>query len=82
MPREIVTVECYSGYTYAQEPRAFVWRGQRLAVTEVERAWRLPEGPCFRVQAEDGRRYDLAYDEKADVWHLAIIRNSNAEDQR
>jgi len=79
---EVVTVECYSGYTYAQEPRAFVWQGRRLAVTEVARAWRQPEGPCFRVRAEDGRRYDLIYDESTDIWHLTMVRNSQPEDQR
>jgi hypothetical protein len=65
-----LTVECYSSHTYAQEPRAFVWQGQRHVVQKVERAWRTPEGPHFRVVADDGDRYELAYNEQADTWSL------------
>ena len=64
-----LTVECYSGHTYAQEPRAFVWQGRRYVVQKVERAWRTPEGPHFRVIA-DGDSYELAYNEQADIWSL------------
>ncbi len=65
-----LTVECYSGYTYAQEPRAFVWQGQRHIVQKVERFWRTPQGPGFRVRTEDGRLFELTYDEQADIWSL------------
>lgn len=65
-----LTVECYSGHTYAQEPRAFVWQGRRHVVQKVERAWRTPEGPHFQVVADDGDRYELAYNEQADTWSL------------
>jgi hypothetical protein len=63
-------VECYSGHTYAQEPRAFVWQGRRHVVQKVERAWRTPEGPHFRVVTDDGDHYELAYKEQADTWSL------------
>ena len=68
-------VECYSGHTYAQEPRAFVWQGRRHVVQKVERAWRTPEGPHFRVitDVEDGEwrmECELAYNEQADTWSL------------
>jgi hypothetical protein len=45
-----IQVECYSGYTYAQEPRAFTWRGQRYEVERVIKRWRTPQGPGFRVE--------------------------------
>jgi hypothetical protein len=45
-----VQVECYSGYTYAQEPRAFVWHARRYEVERVVKRWRTPAGPGFRVQ--------------------------------
>ena len=61
-------VECYSGHTYAQEPRAFVWHGQRHVVQAVERAWRGPEGPHFLVRTEEDDFFVLAYDEAEDVW--------------
>jgi hypothetical protein len=63
-------VECYSGHTYAQEPRAFVWHGQRHVVQAVERAWRAPEGPHFLVCTEEGDFFDLAYDEAKGVWSV------------
>jgi len=65
-----LTVECYSGHTYAQEPRAFVWQGRRHVVQKVERAWRTPEGPHFRIVTEGGARYELVYREQADTWSL------------
>jgi hypothetical protein len=61
-------VECYSGHTYAQEPRAFVWRGQRYVVQSVERAWRAPEGPHFLVCTDEGGFFELVYNEAEDMW--------------
>ncbi len=85
-------VECYSGHTYAQEPRAFVWHGQRHVVQAVERAWRAPEGSHFLVRTERGGLFELAYDEAEHVWSArerlttAVSRGSNQnsfkEDQR
>ena len=63
-------VECYSGHTYAQEPRAFTWRGRRYAVQVVERVWRTQEGPHFLVRVEEGGTYELAYDEAEDMWSV------------
>jgi hypothetical protein len=67
------TVECYSGHTYAQEPRAFTWRGRRYVVQAVERAWRTPEGPHFVVRTEEGNTYELAYDEVGNAWSLKEV---------
>lgn len=61
-------VECYSGHTYAQEPRAFWLEGRRRIVTRVRRRWREPRGPCFEVVADDARDYVLAYHEATDCW--------------
>jgi hypothetical protein len=66
MAEEIV--ECYSGHTYAQEPRAFVWEGRRFAVIEVEARWRTPDGPAFRVRTEAGGQFELHYRELEDRW--------------
>jgi hypothetical protein len=68
-----LTVECYSGHTYAQEPRAFIWHGRRYVVQKVERAWRTPEGPHFRVVTDDEDSYELVYKEQADIWSLIHI---------
>ena len=64
------TVECHSGHTYAGEPRAVVWQGQRHEVEAVVARWRLPEGPAFRVLAGAGRLFDLVYDEGEDRWTI------------
>ena len=61
-------VECYSGHTYAQEPRVVVWHGKRHRVVRVERRWRAPEGPAFRVQAEPGGAFDLLFHETEGRW--------------
>jgi hypothetical protein len=87
-------VECYSGHTYAQEPRAFVWHGLRHVVQAVERAWRAPRGSHFLVRTGEGDFFELVYDEVDDVWRvrerlttamsLAESSNQNTfkEDQR
>ena len=64
------TVECTASARYPERPRAFLWEGERLAVEEVERQWRTPTGPAFRVRAADGRRFTLTYDEAADAWNV------------
>jgi hypothetical protein len=63
-------VECYSGHTYPQEPRAVVWRGRRFPVARVERRWRTPEGPAFSVETEQGAHFDLHYDELEHRWAI------------
>jgi len=63
------TVECYSGHTYAQEPRAVVTtQGQRWPVAQVEHRWRTPSGPAFRIRTEAGNLFDLHYSEADDRW--------------
>jgi hypothetical protein len=64
------SVECYASTRYPERPRAFLWEGERLEVAEVERRWRTPTGPAFRVRAVDGRVFTLAYDEAADAWDV------------
>jgi len=63
-------VECYSGHTYAQEPRAFVWYGERHVVQALERTWRAPEGPHFLVRTKEGDFFELAYDEAEHTWSV------------
>jgi hypothetical protein len=63
-------VECYSGHTYAQEPRAVYWQGRRYPVAQVEGRWRTPAGPAFRVQTESGTVFDLHYHELEDQWRI------------
>jgi len=67
------TVECYAGQRYPERPRAFLWEGERVLVAEVERTWRTPVGPVFRVRTAAGRRFTLAYHEAADSWDVQLV---------
>lgn len=67
---EGAAVECYAGHRYPERPRAFLWEEGWLMVQKIERRWRTPAGPAFRIRIGDGRRFTLAYDEAADVWDV------------
>ena len=75
-----IRVECYSGHTYAQEPRAFEWEGLRYQVERVVKRWRTPAGPCFRVEVSGisnlnsliSNLVDLTYLESTDQWTMTV----------
>jgi len=50
MTGDPVQVTCSSGHSYAQEPHAFTWRGERRVIVAVERTWQTLSGPNSRVQ--------------------------------
>jgi hypothetical protein len=68
-------VECYSGHTYAQEPRTFRVANERRRVTAVRKRWREATGPCFDVLADDARVYVLSYNETTDRWTISAKAN-------
>ncbi len=68
-----ISVKCYSGYVYAEEPRFFVWQESELAVDSVERAWQEPGRRLFRVVTPDGRLFELCYNEASDRWSGAEL---------
>ncbi|HEY67289.1 MAG: hypothetical protein DRI79_11725 [Chloroflexi bacterium] len=74
-----VVVECYAGICYPERPRAFVWEEERVEVEEIERRWRTPSGPAFRVRAAGGRRFTLTYDEAADAWDVRPVQGTPEE---
>jgi len=67
-PMETVAVECYSGGRFAERPVGIAWRGERLRVASVERAWRTPGGLGFIVRVADSRHFELAYTIASDQW--------------
>ena len=77
---EPVHVECYSGFTYAQEPRAIIWHGFRVPVVQVLGTWRTPHGPAFRVRLGDGALVELHFDEHHDHWLLGHTSPSSPKD--
>ena len=66
----LVSVECHSGYTFAERPTALVWRGRRYQIAQVLKQWRTPSGPVFEVTTVDDSRFTLSYDESRDTWSL------------
>jgi hypothetical protein len=65
---ETVAVECYSGGRFAERPVEMLWRGKRLHVASVERAWQTPGGLGFVVRVADSRHFELAYTVASDQW--------------
>jgi hypothetical protein len=63
-----VKVKCYSGYLYAEEPLSFVWQESELGIKSVQEAWQEPAKRLFRVVTQDGRLFELCYNEATDQW--------------
>jgi hypothetical protein len=76
---EDALVECYSGHTYAQEPRALVWQGQRYQEVQVKDRWRTPEGPGFRVLTESGELFELHYHEPGKHWTIRALPDAHRD---
>ena len=64
----ILEVKCYSSYTYAQEPRSFTWQGEELKIKEIENAWREPSKRLFKIITEQGKLFELCYNEAIGQW--------------
>jgi hypothetical protein len=64
----IVQVKCYSGYIYAQEPQSFIWQGEENRIKSIEKAWQEPGKRLFKVVTENGKLFELCYNETNDQW--------------
>ena len=71
-----LTVSCYSGYTYAERPRSFVWQGIAYEVAEIEKTWQQPGERCFQVSTRDNRLFNLCYNETLQRWSLTEVARS------
>lgn len=65
-----VSVECYSGFDYANWPTAVVYNGRRMNISRVLAEEYTPDGKRFHVVLEDGRPLMLEYRELEDAWML------------
>jgi len=63
-----IKVKCYSGYIYTDEPRSFIWHVKELRISLVEKAWQEPGSRIFRVVTENGKLFELCYNERTDRW--------------
>ena len=66
----IINVNCYSGYTYAERPASFWWRGKKHEVEAVVQEWREPGERHFRVRTGDNKLVQLCYNETDDYWSI------------
>jgi hypothetical protein len=69
-------VSCYSGHTYAECPRSFVWQGIAYEVAEVKKAWQQPGKRCFQVSTGDKKLFNLCYNETQQQWSLTEVARS------
>ena len=66
-------VRCYSGHTYAQEPRAFILEGVEYEVIEIEKAWQEPGERHFLVTTGGHKRFQLCYNETTKRWSVKEV---------
>jgi len=66
----VAVVECHSGYTFPQRPKAIRNDNERLEIEVIETEWLSPRGKFFRVKMIDGSIFVLFYDEANDNWQI------------
>ena len=69
-------VNCYSGQTYAERPKSFIWEGVEYEVEEIEKEWREPGERYFQVRTRDNKLFQLCYNEGQDQWSLTELIRS------
>ena len=66
-------VNCYSGHTYAERPKSFVWEGAEYEVEEIEREWQEPGERYFQVRTRDNKVFRLCYNETEKHWSIIEV---------
>ncbi|MFC1990633.1 hypothetical protein ACFLU9_00575 [Chloroflexota bacterium] len=66
-------VKCYSGHTYAEEPRSFECGGVDYEVERIEKAWREPGERHFLVRVGGSKSFKLCYNETEDRWSITEV---------
>jgi len=74
-------VSCYSGQTYAQRPRSFVWEGVEYEVAAIEKEWLEPGERHFQVRTKAHKLFQLCYNETQDRWSLTELVRSKTNDK-
>jgi hypothetical protein len=68
-----LSVKCYSGHTYAQEPRSFVWEGVEYGVEEITKTWQEPGERHFLVRTGGNKSFQICYNEANARWSLTEV---------
>ena len=66
-------VSCYSGRTYAERPKSFLWQDTEYEVKEIEKEWLEPGERYFRVRSGDNKLFQLCYNETQKQWSLTEL---------
>ncbi len=69
-------VRCYSGYTYAEEPRSFEWGGVEYEIEKIEKAWRKPGRKWWRDSTGDSKIFELCDNEVEEEWAVTEVTRS------
>ena len=69
-------VNCYSGHTYAERPRSFIWEDIEYEVEEIEKEWQEPGERHFQVRTRDNKLFHLCYNEAQEQWSLTELIRS------
>ena len=69
-----IEVIAYSGYRGEETPRAVVFRGKRIEVTQIVKRWveersdRRETKRFYQIKGSDGNLYTIYYEEKSMEW--------------
>ena len=68
-------VNCYSGHTYAEEPRSFNWEGVEYDIVGIEKAWQEPGERHFLVKTGGNKFFRLCYNEARKRWSVTEVQD-------
>ncbi len=70
---EDIRVDCYCGYRGEQTPRRFRLGARCIEVLQTIDSWLAPDHRYFKVLGDDGGRYILRHDPRANRWELTFF---------
>ena len=73
MKLDNLEVNCYSGHTYAERPRSFLWESVEYEIEDIEKVWQEPGERHFKVRTRDNKLFQLCYNEMEDKWSLTEL---------
>jgi len=65
-------VRCFAGYRENERPLSFLVDDREIEVRTILDSWREPDHLFFRVEAEDGRVYEIRHHEYDDLWQVRV----------
>lgn len=63
-------VNCYSGGSYADRPKSFIWLDEVHYVQKIIKTWTTPEGKHFKVLTAQDEIFELFYNINEKVWYV------------